>query len=185
MAAITGSYNTLIGSGSTLPSPSSDNCVVLGGSSSTVYMGGAQGGSGGVTVTSTGLSLVGSTRLLLGSDAGATGASLLSGGNTAAPYWSPVAIPITESTYTMLAKPPALYIVSSSSANTFTLSDPASVPNTVTTVKNSSSFTCTLSRTGKIVDIGMTTAGNTADVPSGAAAIIASNGTNWYVISRQ
>ena len=186
MASITGSSNTLIGNGASVPTAGSVNTVVLGGASSTVYMGGAQGAAAGVTVASGALTLLGSTRLQLGSDVGAAGAALLSGGADAAPYWSPAAITVTDASYTMGAKPPALYVVNGSAACTFTLSDPATVPNTVIVVKNSSSSTCTLSRpSATVVDVGATTAGSTATVVSGAAATVASNGTDWYVVSKQ
>lgn len=185
MTSITGSNNTLIGHGASAPTAGSINTVVLGGAGSTVYMGGAQAGAAGVTVASGALTLLGSTRLQLGSDAGAAGAALLSGGAGAAPYWSPAAITVTDASYTMEAKPPALYIVNGGAACTFNLSDPASVPNTVIVVKNSSTYICTLSRAGDVVDVGATTAGNSATVVSGAAATVASNGTDWYVVSTQ
>ena len=185
MASITGNNNTLIGNGASVPTAGSTNTVVLGGASSVVYMGNAQAGAAGVTVSGGALTLLGSNKISIAGDLGATGATLLSGGADAAPYWSPAAITVTDDSYTMGAKPPALYVVNGGAACAFTLSDPATVPNTVIVVKNSSSFTCTLSRTNDIVDVGATTAGSSATVVSGAAATVASNGTDWYVVSKQ
>ena len=186
MATITGSNNTLIGNGAAVPTAGSVNTVVLGGASSTVYMGNAQAGAAGVTVSGGALTLLGSTKLSLSGELGATGATLLSGGAGAAPYWSPAAITVSAASYTMEAMPPALYVVDiGSAACTFNLSNPATVPNTVIMVKNSSSNTCTLSRADDIVDVGATTASGTATVVSGATATVASNGTDWYVVSKQ
>ena len=183
-----GNNNTLIGYGASMPSGSDSNNVVLGGAGSVVYMGGAQAGIAGVTVGGGALTMLGTTKLSISGDLGATGATLLSGGGGAgaAPYWSPAAITVSAASYTMEAKPPALYIVDiGSAACTFNLSDPATVPNTVIIVKNSSGYTCTLSRADDIVDVGATTASGTATVVSGAAATVASNGTDWYVVSKQ
>lgn len=199
MASITGSNNTLIGNGASVPTAGSNSTVVLGGSGSTVYMGGAQAGAAGVTVASGALTLLGSTSLKIGSDAGGTGAALLSGGTGAAPYWRSATIPITTSgisfpgapadTYTMGANPPALYVVTSGGTNrlVFTLSNPASVPNTVITVKNSMIvYTCSLSPGSSIVDAGATIAAISDVILSpGIAATLASDGTYWYVISKQ
>jgi outer membrane receptor protein involved in Fe transport len=57
MATVIGDYNTLIGHGASIPSGSPSNNVVLGGAASVVYMGGAQAGAAGVTVTTTALTL--------------------------------------------------------------------------------------------------------------------------------
>ena len=184
MAAITGANNTLIGNGATVPLGSS-NTVILGGSGSTVYMGGAQGGNSGMTVSGGALSLLGSTRLQIHTDAGAVGAALLSGGAGAAPYWSPASIAVTTTPHVMTSPPSALYTMNGT-ASEFRLIAATAAPRAVIAIKNLLGTSCTITRTDStIVDVGALTASTGMTLLSGNAASLAGDGTYWYVISKQ
>jgi hypothetical protein len=148
-------------------------------------MGGAQGGTSGMTVSGGALSLLGSTRLQIGSDAGAAGAALLSGGADAAPYWSPASISVTTTPHVMTSPPSALYIMSET-ASEFRLISATAAPRAVIAIKNNLGTSCTITRTDNtIVDVGVTSTTGSITLPTGNTASLASNGTNWYVISKQ
>jgi len=187
--SITGSYNTLIGSGATLPSPTTSNAFVLGTAANTVYMGGAQGGTTGVAVSSTAITLKGSTALVVGS-AGLTGQTLLSGGPNAPPYWSPSPVTLEASPLDLTAttKPPSILILSNT-GSAFMLYLPAAnvLPNAQITIKNVSAtqVVTVTSRSGvsNIVDLNATTTTGSINIAAGASSLIASNGISWYVLS--
>jgi hypothetical protein len=148
-------------------------------------MGGAQGGTSGMTVSGGALSLLGSTRLQIGSDAGAAGAALLSGGADAPPYWTPASISVTTTPHAMTSPPSALYIMSET-ASDFRLISATAAPRSVIAIKNILGTSCTITRTDStIVDVGLTSTTGSITLPTGNTASLASNGTNWYVISKQ
>lgn len=189
--SITGSYNTLIGSGATLPVGKSDHSFVLGSAANTVYMGGAQGGTTGVAVSSASITLQGSTALVVGS-AGATGQTLLSGGPGAPPYWSPSPVTSEASPLDLTAttKPPSILILSNTgSAFMLYLPVASALPNAQLTIKNASAtqLVTVTNRSNApvitIVDLNATTTTGSINIAAGVSSMIASNGTSWYVLS--
>ena len=188
MATAPGSYNVLIGHGANVPTGKSDNNIVLGTAAETVYMGGAQNGTG-VLISSGALTLNSATTLVAGGSAGSQGQTLLSGGSGAAPYWCPASVTITAATYTVPSKPAAFYIVGAA-APAVTISLPTGLTNGFITIKNYSANICTVQTDGvasTIVALGATTPSATATIASGASAQLASvvtgGNTLWYVIS--
>ncbi|MEI6053496.1 MAG: hypothetical protein WCQ44_12400, partial [Opitutaceae bacterium] len=82
--SIAGSKNTLLGYGSVLPNPAASNQIVIGTALETTHF----GGTGGVIVSASALSLSGNTSLTVSGNAGQAGQYLVSGG-ASAPYWGP------------------------------------------------------------------------------------------------
>ena len=187
MATAIGNNNVLIGKGVTVPVGKSDNSIVLGTAAETVYMGGAQSGTG-VQISSGALTLNSATTLVVSSSAGAQGQALLSGGSAASPYWSPAPVTITSTPYSVPSKPAAFYIISDS-APAVTVSLPNGLSNGFITIKNYSANMCTVQTISpaSIVQLGATGLSVSGPIASGASAQLASvvtgGDTIWYVIT--
>lgn len=187
MATVPGSYNVLIGNGVTVPVSKPDNNIVLGTATETVYMGGAQSGTG-VQISSGALTLNSATTLVVSSSAGSQGQALLSGGSAASPYWCPAPVTITTTPYTVESKPAAFYIIGTA-APAVTVSLPNGLSNGFITIKNYSANLCTVQTISpaSIVKLGATGLSVSGPIASGASAQLASvvtgGDTIWYVIT--
>ena len=172
--SITGSKNTLLGYGAVLPNPAASNQIVIGTASETTHF----GGTGGLIVSASALTLSGNTSLTVSGNAGQAGQYLVSGGANA-PYWGPAATKIITSDYTLQQPLSTLYELNGPGPANVNFTLPTGFDGASIAVKVINTVSGTIN--GNIVDSGLLTTLSFVYMSPGDEGQFISNGSNWYV----
>ena len=177
--SIAGSKNTLLGYGAVLPNPAASNQIVIGTASETTHF----GGTGGLIVSASALTLSGNTSLTVSGNAGQAGQYLVSGGANA-PYWGPKLPQLITNDYTLQNPLSSMYTLSgpatdTGSYKTFTL--PTGFAGASVSLKVIDSVSGIVA--GSIVNLNQTSVIASLLMSPGDCGQYMSNGTNWYVVS--
>ena len=180
--SITGSKNTVIGYGASLPNPNASNQIVLGTQNETVYLGGAGNtGGGGIIINSSALTLSGNTTLTVSGKPGIAGQYFVSNGNNT-PYWgppNPQTLLSANTPLSIVAPLSNMYIISGSTNWELTMP-------TVTTgniwFKNMATTSGTINASS-IVRLGSNQVVTSLPIATNESSYLTYTGNSWYELS--